>query len=216
MEYVLWHRILGPRSCWDEDFIEDICCDTPGISVSPCFDQTYTRLECCGDGQKMRILVLKRGWSLSMRMLKLAKIWVMLWRGAWNLGIQLIGMQWVSSNWLSHAWWLFRIAFTVLYSIAHTYIYIYMLHIYVYSMKKHPQIDKTFPTCQATTLFFPSANQGNVRVPKLAEASGKSGWTMFWAFQKWLHVYGMNDWMQIITVAHGLPPKEIQRTLSSI
>lgn len=52
MEYVLWHRILGPRSCWDEDFIEDICCDTPAISVSPCFDQTYTRLECCGDGQK--------------------------------------------------------------------------------------------------------------------------------------------------------------------
>lgn len=40
-----------------------------------------------------------------------------------------------------------------------------MLHIYnVYSMKKHPQIDKTLPTCQATT-FFPSANQGNARAP---------------------------------------------------
>ena len=42
-----------------------------------------------------------------------------------------------------------------------------MLQIYnVYSMKEHPQIDKNLTTCQATTLFFPSANQGNVRAPQ--------------------------------------------------
>ena len=34
--------------------------------------------------KKERIIVLKRGWSLRMRMLKMPKIWVMFWRGAWN------------------------------------------------------------------------------------------------------------------------------------
>ena len=51
LEYVVWIRIAGPRTCWDEEF-GAACCEH---STDACFDGTYTRLECCGASELPKI-----------------------------------------------------------------------------------------------------------------------------------------------------------------
>ena len=63
-----------------------------------------------------------------------------------------------------------------------------MLHIYVYLMKKHPQIDKTFPHMPGDHVVF---SVGESRQCQGAQTRRRVG-------EEWL-------------VAHGLPPKEIQK-----